>query len=122
MLASVTLRTFSSSRLLREVVKLKTVCASDGFETWFLTLREGYTTRIFESAVQRKIFGSEREEETGGCSRLLNEDRYNLQSSYNISKGDETKEGEMYGACGMHASEVHAGFWWDEHEGVGDGE
>jgi hypothetical protein len=36
--------------------------------------------RIFESTVQRKIFGPKREEESGGCSRLFNEERYNLHS------------------------------------------
>ena len=77
---------------------------------------------IFENTVQRKIFGPKKEEETGGCSRLLNGDRYNLHSSYNISTGDQTKEDEMYGACGMHASEVDAGFWWEKPEGVGVGE
>jgi len=72
MLASVTFRIFSSSLLLHESVKLKTVCASDGFETWYLTLREEHRMRIFESTVQRKIFGPKREEATAGCSRLLN--------------------------------------------------
>jgi hypothetical protein len=33
-----------------------------------------------------------------------------LHSSYNIRKGDQTKEDEMYGACGMHASEVDVRF------------
>jgi len=70
----------------------------------------GRNIMIFESTVQGKIFGPKREEETGGCSRLLNEERYNLHCSYNISSGDQTKEDEMYGACGMHASEVDAGF------------
>lgn len=37
-------------------------------------------------------------ETTGGCSRLLNEESYNLHSSYSISRGDQTKEDEMYGA------------------------
>jgi hypothetical protein len=77
--------------------------------------------RIFESTVQRKIFGPKREEETGDCSRLLNEERYNLHFSYSINIGDQTKEGEMYGTCGVHASEVDAGFWWEKPEGVGVG-
>ena len=101
---------FSSSRLLHESVKLKIICASVGFETWYLTLREEHRMRIFESRVQRKIFGPKREEETGGRSRLLNEERYNLHSSYNISRGDQAKEDEMCGVGGMHASEVAAGF------------
>jgi len=78
--------------------------------------------RIFESTVQRKIFGPKKEEETGGCSRLLNEERYNLRSSYDNNSGDQTKEDEMYGACGIHASEVDADFWWENPEGVGVGE
>jgi hypothetical protein len=57
MLASVTFRIFLSYRLLHETVKPKIVCASDGFETLYLTLWEGYRMRIFESTVQRKIFG-----------------------------------------------------------------
>jgi hypothetical protein len=60
MLANVIFKIFLSYRLLHVTVKLKIVCASDGFETWYLTLREEHRMRIFESTVQRKMFGPKR--------------------------------------------------------------
>ena len=36
-----------------------------GCETWFLTLREERSLRVFENRVLRRIFGSKRDEVTG---------------------------------------------------------
>jgi hypothetical protein len=40
------------------------------FETWSLFLREEHTLRVFENKVQTRIFGSKREEVTGGWRKL----------------------------------------------------
>jgi hypothetical protein len=37
-----------------------------GCETWFLILREEHRLRVFENRVLRRIFGSTRDEVTGG--------------------------------------------------------
>jgi len=45
-----------------------------GCETWFLTLREERSLRVFENRVLRKIFGHKREEVTGEWRKLHNEE------------------------------------------------
>jgi hypothetical protein len=37
-----------------------------GYETWSLTLREEHMLRVFENRALKRIFGSERDEFTGG--------------------------------------------------------
>jgi hypothetical protein len=54
-----------------------------GCETWSLTLREEHRLRAFESRVLRRIFGSQRDEETGD-RKLHNEELHNLYSSPSI--------------------------------------
>jgi hypothetical protein len=51
-----------------------------GCETWSLTLRERHRLRVFENGVLR-IFGPKREEVTGGCRTLHNEELHNLYAS-----------------------------------------
>jgi hypothetical protein len=41
-----------------------------GCETWFFTLREEYTLRVFENRVLRRIFGPKRDEIAGGCRKV----------------------------------------------------
>jgi hypothetical protein len=55
-----------------------------GCETWSLTLREQHRLRVFENRVLRRIFGPKRDEVTGECRKLHNEELHNLQSSPNI--------------------------------------
>jgi hypothetical protein len=55
-----------------------------GCETWSLTLREEHRLRVFENRVLRKIFGSKRDEETGGWRKLHNEKLHNLCSSPSV--------------------------------------
>jgi hypothetical protein len=54
-----------------------------GFETLSLTLREEPKLRMFEKRVQRRIFGSKRDEVIG-WRQLHNVELYNLYSSPNI--------------------------------------
>jgi hypothetical protein len=49
-------------------------------ETWFLTLREEHRLRVFGNRVLRGIFGSKRDELTGGWRKLHNEELHNLYS------------------------------------------
>jgi hypothetical protein len=55
-----------------------------GCETWSLTLREEHRLRVFENRVVRRIFGSKRDEVTGGWRKLHNEELRNLCSSQSI--------------------------------------
>ena len=55
-----------------------------GCETWSLTLREESKLKVFEKMVLRRIFGPRRDEVTGECRRLHNEELNDLYSSPNI--------------------------------------
>jgi hypothetical protein len=50
-------------------------------EPWSLTLREKHGLRVFENKVLRKIFGSKRDEATGGWRKLHNEELRDLYAS-----------------------------------------
>jgi hypothetical protein len=52
--------------------------------TWSLTLREEHRLRVFENKVLRRIFGPKRDEVTGGCRELHNEELRNLYPFPNI--------------------------------------
>jgi len=54
-----------------------------GCETWSLTLRDKRRLKIFENRVLRRIFGPKRDEETGECGKLHNEELNDLYSSPN---------------------------------------
>jgi hypothetical protein len=49
-----------------------------GCETWSLTLREEHRLRVFENKVLRRIFGPKRDEVTGECRKLHNEELHDL--------------------------------------------
>jgi hypothetical protein len=55
-----------------------------GCETWSLTLREQHGLGVFENRVLRRIFGPKRDEVTGGCRKLHNEELRDLYSSPSI--------------------------------------
>jgi hypothetical protein len=55
-----------------------------GRETWSLTLREEHRLKMFENRVLRRIFGPKRDDVTGDCRKLHNEELHNLYSSPNV--------------------------------------
>jgi len=55
-----------------------------GRETWSLTVREKPRARVFENRVLRRIFGPKKDEVTGECRKLVNEEINNMWSSPNI--------------------------------------
>jgi hypothetical protein len=55
-----------------------------GCEIWSLTLTEEHRVRVFENRVLRRIFGSKRDEVTGGWRKLRNEELLNLCASQSI--------------------------------------
>jgi hypothetical protein len=54
-----------------------------GCETWFLTLREEYRLRVFENRKLRRIYGTKRDEVTGGWRKRHNEDEMGRTCSMN---------------------------------------
>jgi hypothetical protein len=59
-------------------------------KTWSLTLREEHRMRMFENRVLR-IFGPRRDEVTGGCRKLYNEELHNLYCSPSIIRFIKSK-------------------------------
>jgi hypothetical protein len=55
-----------------------------GRETLSLTLREEHRLKVFENRVLRRIFGSKRDEVTGGWRKLYNEELHNFYTSPSI--------------------------------------
>jgi hypothetical protein len=53
-------------------------------ETWSLAFKEKHRLRVFENRVLRRIFGQERDEVTGECRKLHNEELRDLYSSPSI--------------------------------------
>jgi hypothetical protein len=64
---------------------------SYGCETLSLTLREEHRLRVFEIRVLRRIFGSKRDEVTGGWIKLHNEELHGLYSSPSIVRVIKTR-------------------------------
>jgi len=52
-----------------------------GCETWSFTLREERKLKLYENMALRRIFGPRRDEETGKCLRLHNEELNDLYIS-----------------------------------------
>ena len=55
-----------------------------GCETWSLTLRDERRLRVLENRVLRRIFGTKRDEVTGECRKLHNEELNGQYCSPNI--------------------------------------
>jgi hypothetical protein len=70
-----------------------------GCETWSLTFRENDRLKVFQNRVLRRIFGSKRDEVTGGWRKLHNQELLNLYSSPSIIIIIKSKEDEVGGAC-----------------------
>ena len=73
-----------------------------GCETWSLTLREEHRLRVFENRVLWGMFGSKRDEVTGGWREILTEEPYHLYCSHNIFWGDKIEKIERSGACSTY--------------------
>jgi hypothetical protein len=79
-----------------------------GCETGSVTLREEHRLRVFENRVLRRIFGSKRDDVTGGWRKLHNEELHGLYSSPSIVRvikarrirwaGKVARMGEVRGA------------------------
>jgi hypothetical protein len=76
-----------------------------------LILKCKHRLRVFENRVLRRIFGTKRDEMTGGLRKLLNEELHGLYSSPSIIRmikarrmrwaGHVARMGEVRGACNI---------------------
>jgi hypothetical protein len=78
-----------SSSLLSKNIKIKTyrtiiLPVVYGCQTWSVTLREERRLWVFDYKVLRRIFGPKKNEITGECRKLHNEELNYLYSSRNI--------------------------------------
>jgi hypothetical protein len=73
-----------------------------GCETWSLTLTEERRLRVFESGVQRRIFGPKRDEVKGEWRKLHNEELNHLYSSPNTIGVITSWKNVMGGACSAY--------------------
>jgi hypothetical protein len=62
-----------------------------GCETLSLTLREELRLKVFQNRVLRWIFGPKRDEMTGECEKLHNEELHDLYSLPSSANGGEEK-------------------------------
>ena len=67
-----------------------------------LTLREERKLRVFENKVLRRIFGTRRDEVTGECRRLHNEELNYFVLLTQYCAGDKIEKNEMCWACGAY--------------------
>ena len=73
-----------------------------GSETWSLTLRKERRLRVFENRALRRTFGPKRDEVTGKCRKLHNEELNDLYSSPNIVRVTKSRIMRWAGACSTY--------------------
>jgi hypothetical protein len=85
-----------------------------GCETWFLTLREEHSLRVFENRMLRKIFGPKRVEVIGGWRKLHSAELHNLYCSPSIIRIIKSRRVRWVGhVARMGRRGTHIGFWWE---------
>jgi hypothetical protein len=80
-----------------------------------LTLREEHRLRVFENRVLRRISGPKRDEVTGECEKLHNEEFHDLYSSRSIIRIIKSRRMRWAG----HAARMgekrndYIDYWWE---------
>jgi hypothetical protein len=88
-----------------------------GCETLSLILKEEYRLRVFENRVLRRIFGPKRDEGTGDCRKLYNEELRNLYSSPNIIRMIKSRRMGWSGdVARMGRRGMHIRYWWESQK------
>jgi hypothetical protein len=88
-----------------------------GCETSSLILREEHRLRVFDKRVLRRIFGSKRDEVTGGWKKLYNEEVYKLHCSSSIIRMIKSTKMRWTGHVERMARRgMHIGYWWESQE------
>jgi hypothetical protein len=72
---------------------------------------------VFENRALRRIFGSRRDEVTGGRRKLHNEELHNLYASPSIIGMVESRRMRWTGhVARMGRRGMRIGFWWESHK------
>jgi hypothetical protein len=112
-----------SSRLLSKYLKIRIYkklilpVVLSGCETWSLILGEKHRVRVSDNRVLRRIFGPKRDEVTGGCRKLHNEELHNLYclpSIIRIIKSRRMRWAGHVAAWGRRG--MHIGLWWESRK------
>ena len=81
-------------------------------------MREERRLRVFENRVLRRIFGPKRDEVTGKCRKLHNEELKGLYSSPNIVRVIKSRRIRWAGhVARMGKGEECTGCWWGNPRG-----
>ena len=111
-----------SSSLLSKNVKIKiyrTIILPYvlyGWEISSLTLKDEHRLRVFGNGVLRRIFGRKKDEVTGECRKLQNEDindLYSLPNAIQVIKSRRMRWVGLVACVGKRGrGQEHTGFWW----------
>jgi hypothetical protein len=72
---------------------------------------------VFENRVLRRIFGTKRDEVTGGWRKLHNEELHNLCSSPSIIRMVKSWRMEWAGyVARIRKREMYIGYWWESQK------
>jgi hypothetical protein len=81
-------------------------------------LSEEHRLRMFENKVLRRIFGSKRDDMTGGWRKLHNEEFHSLYSSPSIIRMRKSRRMRYAGhVARMGRSGMHVTYSWEKPEG-----
>jgi hypothetical protein len=88
-----------------------------GCETYSLALREEHRLRLFENGVLRRIFGSKRDEVTGGWRKFHNEELHNWYSSPSIIRMIKSRRMIWAGhVARIGGRGMHIEYWWESQK------
>jgi hypothetical protein len=72
---------------------------------------------VFENRLLRRIFGSKRDEVTGGWRKLHNAKLYNLYSSPSVIRMIKSRRMRCAGhVAQMGRRRMHLGYWWESQK------
>jgi hypothetical protein len=81
-------------------------------ETWFLTFTKGHSLRVLQKRVFNRIFGPARDEVTGRCRKVHNEELSNLYLSSDITRMIKSRKMRWPGhVTRMERLEMRTKFW-----------
>jgi shikimate kinase len=76
-------------------------------------IKEEHRLRMLENRVLRRTFGPKRDEVTGGCRNLRNEELHNVKSSANIIIMIKSRNLRWVGhVARMGRREMRVRYWW----------